>query len=513
MWVSVLAAPAAAQLSPEEEVGRRIFFEGSGAGEPIHAYFGRDSVRMPAILMPCANCHGHDGHGRPEGGVEPPNITWGHLTKSYGHTHPNGRMHGPFTEDDVAGAVIGGFDPDGNMLDPLMPRYEMEEADIKALVAFLKRLESTRDPGLSETAIRIGTLLPKAGAYGAVGAAMAETYRAYFEDLNAGGGVFGRKLELVVAEFSGDPAQTAAAARRLVEEDGGVFAVLGAFALGVEHEVFPVFADAGVPLIDPFTLFAGHRDLSGERTFFMLAGLPDQARALIEYSSKHVAPPAGSMAVILPRAEIYDELARALEEQARQNGRAAPAVLRLDGSPGGISQAATELTQAGTEEVYFFGDTNVLGRLAATGAARGWVPRLFLSGQTAGRAVFGFPKAFDGRIHLAYPNLPEDQSIEGREEFRVLRAGHGIGSQHLASQVRALGAAKLLVSALRHAGRTLSRATLVTQLEGLVKYDTGLLPPVTFASNRRVGVRGAHVLTVDLESGRFSPEEVWIDVD
>ena len=73
-------------------------------------------------------------------------------------------------------------------------------------------------------------------------------------------------------------------------------------------------------------------------------------------------------------------------------------------------------------------------------------------GQTAGRAVFGFPKVFDGRIHLAYPNLPEDQSIEGREEFRVLRAGHGIGGQHLASQVRALGAAKLLVTALRRAG-------------------------------------------------------------
>ena len=108
--------------------------------------------------------------------------------------------------------LAGGLDPDGNLLDPLMPRYDMDPDDFEALIAFLKRLDSDLDPGLSETAIRIGTLLPRQGGYGLIGQAVDATIRAYFDDINAAGGIFGRELQLVAAEYAGDPAQTAASA-------------------------------------------------------------------------------------------------------------------------------------------------------------------------------------------------------------------------------------------------------------------------------------------------------------
>lgn len=503
----------AAGLSAEEEIGRRIYFEGRGDGPPMFVLFGRDDQRMPAILLPCANCHGHDGLGRPEGGVEPPAITWSYLTKSYGHRHPNGREHGPFDEDSVIGAIAGGTDPAGNALDPLMPRYDMEPADFNALVAFLKRLETQLDPGVAAAAIRIGTLLPRAGGYAALGEAVDAAIRGYFDDINTAGGIYGRRLELVVAEYTDDPAETVANARRLVEEDGGVFAVLSDFTLGVERDVFAVFEDAGVPQIDPFTLFAGHSDFPAEYTFFLLSGLPDQARALVAYAARHVDPAPNSLAVIVPPAQIYDDVAHAVQDQAQRNGLAAPAVLRLAGDARGIAQAVTELSRSGIEALVFFGDTGVLERLANEAAARGWTPRLLLPGQTAGQGVFALPAPFDGRIHLAYPNLPEDQSARGREEFQALHAKHSLSPGHLASQVRALAAAKVLVEGLRRAGRSLDRSGLVREIEGLSKFDTGQLPALSFAANRRVGARGAHVLTVDLAGGRFRPEDVWVDAN
>jgi hypothetical protein len=110
--------------------------------------------------------------------------------------------------------LIGGLDPDGNLLDPLMPRYDMDPDDFAALVAFLKRLETDLEPGLSDDAIRIGTLLPASGAYEAIGAATAATIRAYFDEINTAGGIFGRRLELIVADYAADPAESAANARR-----------------------------------------------------------------------------------------------------------------------------------------------------------------------------------------------------------------------------------------------------------------------------------------------------------
>lgn len=513
LGLSTAAPGAAVGLTPEEEIGKRIYFEGRGAGAPIFAFFGRDDVRMPAMLVPCANCHGHDGLGRPEGGIEPTAVTWQYLTKPYGHRHRNGRAHGPFDEDSVIGAIAGGADPDGNALDPLMPRYDMDEQDFRALVAFLKRLETHLDPGLSDSMIRIGTLLPESGAYTSHGRAVAATIRAYFDEVNATGGIFGRRLQLVVLPYADDPAQTAANARRLVEEGGGVFAVLGAFTLGVERDVFAIFADAGAPQVDPFTLFAGHGGFSGELSFFLLAGLPDQARALVEYAMRHVEPAPATSAAIVPSTAIYDEIVRVMEDQARRHDRTAPAVLRLAAGRDAIAQAVTEMRGAGIEALYFFGDASVLGALVAEAEARNWFPRLLMPGQTAGRTVFGLPDSFDGRIHLAYPNLPEDRSSEGRQEFRALRVRHGLAEQHLATQIRALAAAKVLVEGLRRAGRSLSRTTLVAALEGLVKFDTGQLPPLSFGSNRRVGALGAHILTVDLRTGGFRPEETWVALE
>lgn len=514
LLLCLVGGPAVAGgLTPEEEIGKRIYFEASGEGPQILALFGRDRVPMPAVLLPCANCHGYDGLGRPEGGIEPPPVIWSYLTKAYGHRHPNGREHGPFDEDSVIVAIAGGTDPDGNPIDPVMPSYEMAPSDARALVAFLKRLESDLEPGLSKTAIRIGTLLPRAGGYGPLGQAVEATTRAYFDDINAAGGIFGRKLELIVAEYTGDPAQTAANARRLLEEDGGVFAILSPFALGVEREVFAVFEDAGVPQIDPFTLFAGHGDLPAENTFFLLSGLPDQARALVAYAARHLDPAPGALSVVIPRAEIYDDVARAVQDEARRHGLSAPAVLRLGGDARGISQAVTELRQSGIEGLIYFGDTGVLGHIAAEAAARDWRPRLFLPGQTAGRGVFALPAAFDGRIHLAYPNLPEDQSARGREEFGALQDRHALSQGHLATRVRALAAAKILAEGLRRSGRSLSRAGLVGQIEGFNRFDTGQMRPLSFNANRRVGARGAHVLTVDLAARRFRPEATWVAVD
>ena len=153
--------PANGQLTPSEKRGKLIYLLGtSPSGKEITCYLGDASTEVPATAMLCANCHGFDGRGNPEGGVVPSDITWQALTKSYGVTHASGRKHPPYTERAVELAVTKGLDPAGNRLPDTMPRYWMSPEDFADLVAYLKRLGRDQDPGLTETSIIVGALLP-----------------------------------------------------------------------------------------------------------------------------------------------------------------------------------------------------------------------------------------------------------------------------------------------------------------------------------------------------------------
>src|SRR4029450_6593727 len=80
------------------------------------------------------------------------------------------------------------------------------------------------------------------------------------------------------------------------------------------------------------------------------------------------------------------------------------------------------------------------------------------------------------------------------------------------AQASAIAAARILVHALELCGKDLSRERLVTTLEGLYEYDTGLMPKITFGPNRRIGALGAYVVTLDPEKKLFPASAEWIPV-
>jgi len=154
------AAAGAAELGAREQAGREIYLKGtSPSGARITARIGMGGLELSGDAIACGNCHGEDGRGRPEGGIEPSVIVWSDLVKPYGHQHANGRRHGPYDERSLKRSLTDGVDPDGHVLDAAMPRYSMSERDFRSLVAYLKVLEQVRDPGLTDT----GALLAEVG--------------------------------------------------------------------------------------------------------------------------------------------------------------------------------------------------------------------------------------------------------------------------------------------------------------------------------------------------------------
>ena len=95
--------------------------------------------------------------------------------------------------------------------------------------------------------LKIGAVLAVTGPASFLGAPEARTLQMLVEDLNAKGGVDGRKVELLVKDTGGDPAKAVSFAKQLMEEDR-VFAIIGPATSGETMAIKPI-AEEGKTLL------------------------------------------------------------------------------------------------------------------------------------------------------------------------------------------------------------------------------------------------------------------------
>jgi branched-chain amino acid transport system substrate-binding protein len=92
---------------------------------------------------------------------------------------------------------------------------------------------SAADPGVTSSSILLGGTSPLTGPAAAY-ASVARGAKAYFDSVNAKGGVGKRKIEYKIVDDAYNPGQTIQATRQLVEQDK-VFAIFN--SLGTEHNI------------------------------------------------------------------------------------------------------------------------------------------------------------------------------------------------------------------------------------------------------------------------------------
>jgi branched-chain amino acid transport system substrate-binding protein len=102
-----------------------------------------------------------------------------------------------------------------------------------AVAAPLALAGSSADPGVTSTSILLGGTSPLTGPAASY-ASVARGAKAYFDSINAKGGVAKRKIEYDIVDDAYNPAQTVQGVRRLVEQDK-VFAVFN--TLGTESNL------------------------------------------------------------------------------------------------------------------------------------------------------------------------------------------------------------------------------------------------------------------------------------
>ncbi|MGE5143509.1 MAG: ABC transporter substrate-binding protein [Acidobacteriota bacterium] len=103
-------------------------------------------------------------------------------------------------------------------------------------------------PAAGQEPIRIGAFLSVTGPAAFLGDPEQKTLELYIERINAGGGVLGRKLELVAYDDGGDADKARTFTKRLIEQDK-VDVIVGGSTTGTTMAAVPLAEQAGTPFI------------------------------------------------------------------------------------------------------------------------------------------------------------------------------------------------------------------------------------------------------------------------
>lgn len=490
------------EQQPKQGLGRSIYYDGGvTAGREITALLGEAGTEIPAAALPCVGCHGESGRGGQEGGISPSDITWAALTKPYAVKRPGGRQHPPYDDTLLRRAITMGLDAGGNRLHVAMPRYRLTHDEADALVTYLRSLGDVGDPGIGVESVRVGIVQPPAGRFPAFNETVRATLEAYAAQVNEEGGIYSRLLELAFLEAPEEPTARARALDRFISERQ-VFALAAAYLAGAEPEIEALIRHRRVPLVGPFTHYPETGLPLNRFIFYLHAGLHEQGRSLVDFAAASLDPKAGPVAVVHPDDPALSRVAEEIVRQGlKYDGATAWAAIEQRAFPAGLFDAralSLDLRQAGTTVVLFLGTEAQTSELLHEAALLDWRPHFLLLGSLASRAA-ALSAGGGGRVFVAYPTLPADRTPEALAGYRELAIRHGLPSRSTGNQLAALAAAKVLVEALELAGRDLTRERVVAALEGLFEHETGLLPPLTFGPNRRIGSLGSHIVTLASE--------------
>lgn len=517
LLLAAAALPAGAAgggLSDAERRGKRIYLTGeSPSGGEVTALMGEAGIEVPATALPCASCHGRDGRGRPEGGVQPSDLTWEALTRPYAVETAAGRRHGPYTPHLLKRAIGLGIDASGGRLDAVMPRYRLSHRDADDLVAYLGKLGRDLDPGIADGTLTLGVLLPPAEAaeLAATAAAVRRILDAYCAHLNDGGGVYQRRLELRYRALPPAPDERPAALARFVEEEG-IFALVAPFTAGADAALAAEMERLAVPAVGPLTLDPQEGFPLNRQVFYLDGGLPAQLRALATAPrGSGAAGPEGIAVILHPRRD--DALAAAAAGLATTAREAFASVQRRDFEPRDLDAGslAGELRDAGVTDVFLLAPGDEAARLMAAATAIGWSPRLHVPGALAGAELFAARQGFAGRLMLAFTRMPADREAGAVTRFRRLTGD--AGARPGATEIAVFLAFDLLVAGLEDSGRDLSREGLIESLELMRGRPTGLTRPLSYGPNRRIGIRGAYVVELGERGAPEAAEIRWVELN
>lgn len=158
----------------------------------------------------------------------------------------------------------------------------MHRVCLSILACVVATLGALAEEGVTEDQVTIGQVAAFSGPASALGNDMRTGIKAAFAEVNARGGVHGRKLVLVTRDDSYEPSDSEVQTQKIISQDK-VFALIGSVGTPTSKAAQPVAKAAGVPFFAPFTGAAFLRDPDLGNVVNFRASYDQETEAWISY--------------------------------------------------------------------------------------------------------------------------------------------------------------------------------------------------------------------------------------
>ena len=359
------------------------------------------------------------------------------------------------------------------------------------------------DPGVTATEIKLGITSPKTGtvalSYGKLPGAM----KAYFDYINANGGVNGRKITLVSRDDKYLPQQAATQTRNLVLSDK-VFAIVGALGTATHTKAYVAaqLAKNNVPDLFVNTGFSGFNDKTRYPTTFLV--LPSYAM-----EAKIIAKLIADTPTLKPMPSFLiaqdDEFGKDGVKGFALAGHkfSDPPTLYPSGSldaaraEGALAKINAAVPAAAKPVMVLMGTTDSTALILKAAEKLSLTSRFtWIAGSVGGDAntllALGVkPATIDGAYAASFFPDAKDTTDEYVSQFMKINEKYNKGVTFDNIVLQAMNSSMLTVQALRAAGKNLTRAGLMKAIEdkGSTFASAGLAP-LNYSATSRVGYNG-----------------------
>jgi branched-chain amino acid transport system substrate-binding protein len=151
---------------------------------------------------------------------------------------------------------------------------------ISAILLALCAVGANAQTGISAKSIKIGGSMALSGPLASIGNEFATGLMVVVDDINAKGGVHGRKIEFTQMDDGYDPKRTLENSKKLAEE--GIFAFVGTLGTANILAAMPVVEENRIPLFGAFSGADSIRALKQDLMFTTIAAYGDESEKMVQ---------------------------------------------------------------------------------------------------------------------------------------------------------------------------------------------------------------------------------------
>ena len=349
-----------------------------------------------------------------------------------------------------------------------------------ASLGAMSQQQHSEQPG-SDNEIRIGNVMPYSGPlseFGAIGQAEA----AYFDMVNARGGINGRKIRFITRDDNSDPSTALDLTRNLVEKDD-VHIMFGSFGTPGNLATRWYLNEKKVPQL---FVASGDEELSQAKAFPWTMGWQPSFRSEGRIYANYIQAyyPKKKIVVLWQNDQFGRMLYRGIQEGLGDLNRLVLVDIAFDIADEHLEGHVSILKRAGADIFVFLGVPSTAAKVIKLAASLKWRPVFIVNDASASIANAMAPAGLEnssGVISAAFLKDPSDPAWKDdpamKEWASFMDKYYPKGDKTSSAALYGYAAADTLVQVLKQCGDDLSRENVMRQAAALRDYQSPVLLP------------------------------------